>query len=163
VIRERERCPSLGSQRVSQQILRNPRLGYTQMHSIYHGGLARGKIWFKNEVFETPFETFWNINMRKERVQSLEKWRESLKGTTWEQPIEASQGQSHVPTKEALEACPWTHPNPQEKESKNLSIRKNLMLGSRVFMLWEKLWSLNESTIEKSHKPNSHKNEIQVL
>jgi hypothetical protein len=28
-----------------------------------------------------------------ERVQLLEKWWESLKGTSWEEPIEASQGQ----------------------------------------------------------------------
>jgi hypothetical protein len=63
-------------------------------------------------------------------VWSLEKWQESLKGTTWEESIEASQGQSREPTKEALEACPWIHPNPQDKESKNPSIRQNLMLGS---------------------------------
>jgi hypothetical protein len=32
-------------------------------------------------------------------------------------------------------------------------------LGSWVFMLWEKLWPLNESSSEKSRKPNSHKNQ----
>jgi hypothetical protein len=56
-------------------------------------------------------------------VQSLEKWRESLKGTTWEEPIKASKEQSHGPTKEALEACLRTHPNPQEKGIKG-SINK---------------------------------------
>jgi hypothetical protein len=66
----------------------------------------------------------WNINSRKRMRQSLEKWREFLKGTTWEEPIEASQRQSHGSTKEALEACPWTCPNPQENESRNPSVRK---------------------------------------
>jgi hypothetical protein len=35
----------------------------------------------------------------------------------------------------------------------------SLMLGSWVFMLWEKLWPLNESSTKKSSKPNSHKNQ----
>jgi hypothetical protein len=47
----------------------------------------------------------------------------------------------------------------KKKESRDPSIRRNLMLGSWVFMLWEKLWSLSESNTEKSHKPNSHKNQ----
>jgi hypothetical protein len=36
-------------------------------------------------------------------------------------PIKASQEQGRGPTKEALEACPRTHPNPQDKESRNPS------------------------------------------
>jgi hypothetical protein len=58
-------------------------------------GLTRYKIWFENKVFESPLEICQKINSRKRTRQSLEKWRESLRGTTWEESIETSQGQSH--------------------------------------------------------------------
>jgi hypothetical protein len=65
----------------------------------------------------------------------IRKMTRISKGNNMEEPIEASQGQRHGQTKEALEACPRTHPNPQDKESRNPSISRNLMLGSQVFML----------------------------
>jgi hypothetical protein len=79
----------------------------------------------------------WNINSRKRtsviiRINGKKLSREQHE----KKEIEASQEQSHGPTKEALEACPRTCPNPQERESRKPSIRQNLMLGSQVFMLW---------------------------
>jgi hypothetical protein len=58
-----------------------PRLGYNTNVFNLSWGLARCKIWFENEVFESPLETCRNINSRKGTRQSLEKQQKTLKGT----------------------------------------------------------------------------------
>jgi hypothetical protein len=62
--------------------------------------------------------------------------------------------------KRSLEACPWTHPNPQEKGVKEtINKVKNHVGLTSVHAMRKKLWPLNESSTEKSHKSNSHKNQ----
>ena len=104
-------------------------------------GLAWWKCRFKWEVFKAQLEPCLKIaTQEEERVLPLAKRQQSPEGLR-EEPTQASRDTCRGPTQEALEACPRSRQNPLEKEPKNPSIKRGLVLGSLVFMPWERLWT----------------------